>query len=214
LEEDIIDCFYNGITDPVIYRGFGRNRPKTIVGLRDMMHDWFEQEEKMRERFLRRNDSSLSVQTTTATTRASVTTRVHPESTSQTTSSWLWIIPREARRQQHRRSSKSSYKRNAHGIQVPIMRQFIATTSGEHLAILVVARRTSQWTKNPKTMTKGTNCTTQSFRMPQRLSTSSSGEMETSAPGGKETASPGDHVRQDGNTTPTLLVGGPHLILL
>jgi hypothetical protein len=39
-EEDIIDCFYNGITDPSIYRDFGRNRPKTIVGLRDMMHDW------------------------------------------------------------------------------------------------------------------------------------------------------------------------------
>jgi hypothetical protein len=28
-EEDIIDCFYNGITDPGIYRDFGRNRPKT-----------------------------------------------------------------------------------------------------------------------------------------------------------------------------------------
>jgi hypothetical protein len=25
-EEDIIDCFYNGITDPGIYRDFGRNR--------------------------------------------------------------------------------------------------------------------------------------------------------------------------------------------
>jgi hypothetical protein len=56
---DIIDCFYNCITDPGIYRDFGRNRPKTIVGLRDMMHDWSEQEEKMRERFLRRQDSNL-----------------------------------------------------------------------------------------------------------------------------------------------------------
>jgi hypothetical protein len=46
-EDDIIDCFYNGITDPGIYRDFGRNRPKTVVGLRDMMHDWSEQEEKM-----------------------------------------------------------------------------------------------------------------------------------------------------------------------
>jgi hypothetical protein len=44
-EEDIIDCFYNGITDQEIYRDFGRNS-------RDMMHDWFEQEEKMREWFL------------------------------------------------------------------------------------------------------------------------------------------------------------------
>jgi hypothetical protein len=59
LEEDIIDCFYNGITDPGIYRDFWRNRPKTIAGLRDMMHDWSEQEEKMRERFSRSNHSSL-----------------------------------------------------------------------------------------------------------------------------------------------------------
>jgi hypothetical protein len=58
-EEDIIDCFYNGITDPRIYRDFGRNRPKTIAGLRDMMHNWSEQEEKMREWFPRRNDSNL-----------------------------------------------------------------------------------------------------------------------------------------------------------
>jgi hypothetical protein len=58
-EDDIIDCFYNGITDPGIYRDFGRNRPKTIAGLHDMMHDWSEQEEKMRERFPRRQYSNL-----------------------------------------------------------------------------------------------------------------------------------------------------------
>jgi hypothetical protein len=58
-EDDIIDCFYNGITDPGIYRDFGWNRPKTVAGLRDMMHDWSEQEEKMQERFLRRQDSNL-----------------------------------------------------------------------------------------------------------------------------------------------------------
>jgi hypothetical protein len=57
-EDDIIDCFYNGITDPGIYRDFGRNRPKTVAGLRDMMHNWSEQE-KMRERFPRRQDSNL-----------------------------------------------------------------------------------------------------------------------------------------------------------
>jgi hypothetical protein len=57
-EEDIIDS-YNSITDPGIYRDFGRNRPKTVAGLRDMMHDWSEQEEKMRERFPRCNDSNL-----------------------------------------------------------------------------------------------------------------------------------------------------------
>jgi hypothetical protein len=59
LEEDIIDCFYNGLTDPGIYRDFGRNRPKTIADLRDMIHDWSEQKEKMCERFLRRNDNNL-----------------------------------------------------------------------------------------------------------------------------------------------------------
>jgi hypothetical protein len=59
LEDDIINCFYNGITDPGIYNDFGWNRPKTVAGLRDMMHDWSEQEEKMRERFRRRHDSNL-----------------------------------------------------------------------------------------------------------------------------------------------------------
>jgi hypothetical protein len=58
-EDDIIDCFYNGITDPGIYRDFGRNRPKTVAGLCDMMHDWFEKEKKMRERFPRHQDSNL-----------------------------------------------------------------------------------------------------------------------------------------------------------
>jgi hypothetical protein len=42
-EEDIIDCFYNGITNLGIYRDFGRNRPKSVAGLHDMMHDWSEQ---------------------------------------------------------------------------------------------------------------------------------------------------------------------------
>jgi hypothetical protein len=58
-EDDIIDCFYNGITDPGIYRDFGRSRPKTVAGLHDMMYDWSKQEEKMRERFQRRQDSNL-----------------------------------------------------------------------------------------------------------------------------------------------------------
>jgi hypothetical protein len=58
-EEDIIDCFYNGITDPSIYTDFGRNRPKSVAGLRDMMHEWSEQEEKMRERFPQRQDGNL-----------------------------------------------------------------------------------------------------------------------------------------------------------
>jgi hypothetical protein len=57
-KEDIIDCFYNGLTDLGIYRDFGQNRLKTVAGLRDMMHDWSEQEEKMREWFPRRTDNN------------------------------------------------------------------------------------------------------------------------------------------------------------
>jgi hypothetical protein len=122
-EEDIIDCFYNGLTDPGIYRDFEWNRPKTIARLHDMMHDWSEQEEKMRERFPRRNDNNPSRTNDNRTDK------------SQTTSSWLWIILREAGRQQRKSSSKSSCRRNAHGIQVPIVRQSIATTSEGHSAI-------------------------------------------------------------------------------
>jgi hypothetical protein len=59
ISEDIIDCFYNGITYPGIYRDFRWNRPKTVAGLHDMMHDWSEQEEKMREQFSRRQDGNL-----------------------------------------------------------------------------------------------------------------------------------------------------------
>jgi hypothetical protein len=150
---------------------------------------------------------------TTVPTRASGTTRVHPESASQTTSLRLWIVLHEAGRQQRRRSSKSSYRRNAHGIQVPIMRQLIATTSGGHSAIPVVARRTSQRTKDPKRMTKGTNRTARSSRMPQKPSMSSSGELRLQFQAGTETAAPRDHVCRAGGTTTTPLVGGPHLVL-
>jgi hypothetical protein len=51
-EKDIIDCFYNGLTDPGIYRDFGWNRLKTVTELRDMMHDWS-------QRFPRCNDLNL-----------------------------------------------------------------------------------------------------------------------------------------------------------
>jgi hypothetical protein len=103
---------------------------------------------------------------TTAMTRASGTIRVHPESASQMISLRLWIVPREARSQQRWTSLKSSCKRSDHGIQVPIMRQSIATSSGGHSAIPVAARRTRcQWTKNLKTATKGTRRTTRSSRM-------------------------------------------------
>jgi hypothetical protein len=136
----------------------------------------------MRERFPRHNDSNLP-------TRASGTTRVHPESASQTTSSWLWIVLHKAGRLRRRRSSKSSCRRNAHGIQVLIMRQLIATNSGGHSAIPVAARRTSQRTKSPKRMTTGTNRTTRSSKMLLKPSTSSSEVMKSSIPGGNRNCS-------------------------
>jgi hypothetical protein len=126
---------------------------------------------------------------TVVPTRASGTTQVHPESASQMTSSQLWTILHEAGRQRRRRSSKSSCRRNAHGIQVLIMRQLIATTSGGHLAIPVAARRISQLIKNPKRMTKGTNRTMRSSKMLQKPSTSSSEVMKSSILGGNRNCS-------------------------
>ena len=34
---NVIDYFQSGITVQSLYRNFGRNRPKTVVDLRDMM---------------------------------------------------------------------------------------------------------------------------------------------------------------------------------
>ena len=37
IDDDVIDYFQSGITVQSLYRDFGRNRPKTVVDLRDMM---------------------------------------------------------------------------------------------------------------------------------------------------------------------------------
>jgi hypothetical protein len=157
---------------------------------------------------------------TTVPTRASGTTRVHLESASQTTSSRLWIVLREAGSQQQRSNSKSSCRRNAHGIQVPIMRQLIAKTSGAHSAIPAMTRRTSQRIKSPKRMTKGTNRTMRSFKMPQKPSTSSSEVTKSSVPGGNrnyyfEKSCPSSrryHDHSDGRRSPSRsheMINGP-----
>jgi hypothetical protein len=122
---------------------------------------------------------------TTATTKASGTIRVHPESAGQMISSRLWIVPREARSRRRRNNSRSSCRRNARGTQVPITRPSTVTTSGGHSATPVVVRRIrSQQTRNPRTTTKRTKGATRSSKMLQRPSMSSLREMETSAPGG------------------------------
>jgi hypothetical protein len=117
--------------------------------------------------------------------KASGTIQVHPENAGQMISSRPSSVLHEARSRRRRRISRSSYRRNARGIQVPIRRPSTVTTSGGHSATPVVARRTrSQWTSNPRMKTKRTKGATRSSRMLRRPSTSSSGAMETSAPGG------------------------------
>jgi hypothetical protein len=49
LKKVFIDNFQGVITHASIYKDFRRNRSKTVAGLRDMMHDWSEQVEKIRE---------------------------------------------------------------------------------------------------------------------------------------------------------------------
>jgi hypothetical protein len=36
-DEDVIHCFQNGLSSKNIYCDFGRNHPKTVMELRDMM---------------------------------------------------------------------------------------------------------------------------------------------------------------------------------
>ena len=57
--EDVIDYLHDGITTQSLYRDFGRNRPKTVVKLRDMMQHWVDKDEQERSRFpLRNNDNN------------------------------------------------------------------------------------------------------------------------------------------------------------
>jgi hypothetical protein len=56
-EQDIIDCFNNSITDQTLVRNFGRNRPKTVAGLCDMLQAWADPEEQERDRFSRRGNN-------------------------------------------------------------------------------------------------------------------------------------------------------------
>ena len=57
-DDDVIDYFQSGITVQSLYRDFGRNRPKTVVDLRDMIQCWADAEEQERSRFPRRNSDN------------------------------------------------------------------------------------------------------------------------------------------------------------
>ena len=57
-DQDIIDCFPNGISDQNLYRDFGHNRPKIVVQLWVLMQNWVDQEEQERERFPRCNNDN------------------------------------------------------------------------------------------------------------------------------------------------------------
>ena len=58
-DDDVIDCFHNGLATQQLYHDFGRNRPRSVVALRDMMLGWADQEEQERDRFSRRDDNNL-----------------------------------------------------------------------------------------------------------------------------------------------------------
>ena len=58
IDDDIIDFFQSGITVQSLYRDFGRNRPKTVVELRDMMQRWADEEEQEHSHFPRRNNDN------------------------------------------------------------------------------------------------------------------------------------------------------------
>ena len=57
-DNDIIDYFHDGITVQSLYRDFGRNRPKTVVDLRDMMQRWADEEEQECIHFPRHNNDN------------------------------------------------------------------------------------------------------------------------------------------------------------
>ena len=57
-DDNVIDYFQSGITVQSLYRDFGRNQPKMVVDLRDMMQHWEDEEEQKCSRFPRRNNDN------------------------------------------------------------------------------------------------------------------------------------------------------------
>jgi hypothetical protein len=59
-DENIIHCFQNGLGSKNIYRDIGRNRPKTVLDLCNMMQRWADQEDEENELFPKRNNGNCS----------------------------------------------------------------------------------------------------------------------------------------------------------
>jgi hypothetical protein len=54
-DEDVIRCFQHGLFSKNTYHDFGRNRPTTTVGLRELMARWADKEVEENDRFPKRN---------------------------------------------------------------------------------------------------------------------------------------------------------------
>jgi hypothetical protein len=96
-DDDVIYYFHDSITTQSLYRDFGRNHPKTVVELRDMMQRWADEEEQERNRFPRHNNDNNGKRNNDR--GGPVTSGILRASTSQTTPSALWIAPRAVRKQ-------------------------------------------------------------------------------------------------------------------
>ena len=58
VDDNVIDCFHNGLAAQQLYQDFGRNRPRSVVALRDMMLAWANQEEQEHDCFPRCEDNN------------------------------------------------------------------------------------------------------------------------------------------------------------
>jgi hypothetical protein len=59
-DEDVIHFFQNGLGSKKIYCDFGRNHPKTVVELHDMMQRWANQEDEENECFPKCNNNKCN----------------------------------------------------------------------------------------------------------------------------------------------------------
>jgi hypothetical protein len=148
------------------------------------MHDLSEQEEKMREWFLRRNDNNLR-HTNDNRTNKSQRDYSGP-SRKRKPDDLVTAVDRPSRGRKTTTQEefekllqkKCPWHPGANHAEIDCYH--LRRT----LAIPVATRRTSQRIKSSKRTTKGTNRTTRSSKMPPKPSTSSSKVMKRSVPGG------------------------------